>query len=77
MNALTIGDVLSSLTEIDEDRIVIKTLQDDVERRLTNFKHVFGNTELVNAMVTVLNYYMPHQDFLTWYEKIVPLFDGD
>ena len=57
---LTIKDVLSSLENIDEDNIVINNLKQDVWNRV---KYPDDSDNLVPALLTVLEYYMPSSDY--------------
>ena len=71
MKVVTISDMIDYEDIADyEDAIVTRVLQNDVVLRLNHFKDDPTTNNLVGAMMLVLQYYMPEQDYKKWYRTI-------
>lgn len=72
MKIVTIQDMIDEDPENFYDALVVRTLKQDVMRRLDNFINEPDTAQIVDAMLIVLQYYMPEEDYFDWYVTIQP-----
>jgi hypothetical protein len=71
MPVVTISDMIDyeDMAEF-EDATVTRVLKNDVILRLNHFKDDPTTGMLLGAMLLVLQYYMPEEDYKDWYRTI-------
>lgn len=71
MKVVTIADLVDYEDMHDyQDAVVVRVLKQDVIRTLDNFMGETGSQRLLSAMLLLLQYYMPEEDYKDWYKTI-------